>query len=168
MKRCVETSTLACTPEQLWSLFLDRAYLEALYLEVLKFKAFSILELTDTTRKLAVSPRTNMPGPIEKLIGDSFAYEDHATLDRTKNEWTWRMMPPSTLTKPKKEVISTHGSTRVRVLGPKEIERTDELVAEGKVFGLGGIIESSAEKEFRAATAKELAFCREWLAKKLG
>ncbi len=164
MKRAVETTTLPCTPEAFWSVFLDAEYLKKLYVEQLQFKSFAILELTDSTRKLAVSPKMNLPGPIEKLIGDSFAYEDHGTLDRAKNEWTWRMMPPSGQ-KARKEVVATRGSVRVETISKAELRRTDEIIIEGKVFGVGGLIESSAEKEFRSAMTKELAFLRTWLAR---
>jgi hypothetical protein len=164
VKRAVETAVFSCNPARFWSTFLDADYLRALYLEALQFKAFRILELTDTTRKLAVVPRMNLPGPIEKLMGDSFAYEDHGTLDRAKNEWTWRMVQPADVgAKARKELVTSRGSVRLEVLSADEVRRTDEIAIEAKMFGLGGLIESTAEKEFRSATAKEHAFLKEWL-----
>jgi hypothetical protein len=164
MKRAVETAVLSCTPERVWSAFFDEAYLRALYLDTLQFRGFRILELTDTTRKMAVVPKMNLPGPVAKLIGDSFAYEDHGTLDRAKNEWTWRMVQPSDQ-KARKEIVTTRGSVRLEPLPNGEVRRTDEFVAEAKMFGLGGVIESAAEKEFRSATTKEHAFLKDWLAR---
>jgi hypothetical protein len=165
VKRATETSVLSCDPDRFWSVFLDEAFLRALYLEALQFKGFRVLELTETTRKLAVVPKMNLPGPIAKLIGDSFAYEDHGTLDRAKNEWTWRMVQPTDVgAKARKEIMTSRGSVRLELLSPSEVRRTDEFIVEAKLFGLGGLIESTAEKEFRAASAKEHSFFKEWLA----
>lgn len=41
----------------------------------------------------------------------------------------------------------------------------DELVIEANVLGLGGAIESAAEKEARAAWPNEFAFLTRWLEK---
>jgi hypothetical protein len=46
----------------------------------------------------------------------------------------------------------------------RECRRIDELVIEGHVFGVGGLIESAAEKEARVGWDKEDAFLRRRLA----
>jgi hypothetical protein len=168
MKTATATVTLPCTPERFWSVYLDPGYLRALYVEELRYKGLDVLEVTATSRKLRVVPRLNLPRPLEALVGDSFAYEDHGTLDRARNEWTWRMVQPKDLdprAKPRKDVVTTRGVVRVEAVGTSECRRTDELVIEARIFGLGGIIESSAEKEARAAWAKEFAFLKRWLEK---
>lgn len=166
MRRAVEASNFSCNAERFWSVFLDEGYLQALYLDALRFRGFRILELTDTTRKLAVVPRMNLPGPIQKLIGDGFAYEDHGTLDRAKNEWTWRMVQPRHLgAKARAEIVTSRGSVRLEALSANEVRRSDEIVVEAKLFGLGGLIESTTEHEFRAAIAKEHLFLKDWLAR---
>ena len=48
-------------------------------------------------------------------------------------------------------------------MGDAECRRSDEVVIEGKIFGLGGVIESTAEKEVRASWDKERAFFTRWL-----
>jgi len=156
MKTVTGTAVLTCTAETLWKVFLDERYTRALYLEELQFKDFSVLELTETSRKIRVVPKVNLPGVLQKLVGDSFAYEEHGTLDRARNEWTWRMVP-------RKEIVATRGKVRLEPVGDGQCRRHDEVVVEGKIFGLGGIIESTAEKEVRASWAKELAFLGRWL-----
>ena len=156
MKTVTSTAVLPCTPETFWKIFLDERFTRALFLDELQFKELTVLELTDRARKIRVVPKVSLPGPLQKLVGDSFGYEEHGTLDRAKNEWTWRMVP-------KKEIIATRGTTRIEPVGDGQCRRHDEVIVEGKIFGLGGIIESTAEKEVRASSQKELAFFNRWL-----
>lgn len=168
MKTVTASVVLPCAREVFWKAYLDPAYSKALYLLELHYKALDVLEATDSTRKLRVVPKLSLPGPIEKLIGDSFAYEDHGTLDREKNVWTWSMVQPTELppgAKPKKNIVTTRGTVRVEALGDKQCRRTDELTIEAHVFGLGGVIESAAEKEARAAWATEFVFLARWVEK---
>lgn len=166
MKTVTGSIVLPCTPEIFWQVFFDQSYTRALFLDELKFKDFSVLELTDTTRKIRAVPKLKLPSVIEKLIGDSFAYEEHGTLDRAKGVWTWRMVPPANLDptkKPKKEIVSTRGTVRVEALAGGQCRRSDEVAVEAKMFGIGGIIEGTVEKELRASWAKEFAFLGRWL-----
>ena len=167
MKQATASVTLNCTPERFWQVFLDPAYARALYLDELGYRALDVLETSDTARKLRVVPKLNLPGPIASLIGDSFAYEDHGTLDRARNVWTWRMVQPAVLApgaKPRKNVVTTSGTLRIETIDATTCRRVDTLDIEAHVFGLGGIIESTAEKEARAAWAKEFDFLKRRLA----
>jgi Protein of unknown function (DUF2505) len=158
MKTVTGTALLPCTAETFWTVFLDEQYMRALFLDELQFKELSVLELTETSRKIRVVPKVSLPGPLQKLIGDSFAYEEHGTLERARNEWTWRMVP-------RKEIVATRGTLRLEPAGEGQCRRHDEVIIEGKLFGVGGLIESTAEKEVRASWAKELAFLTRWLQK---
>jgi hypothetical protein len=158
MKTVTTSVMVPCSPETFWKVFLDERYTRALFLDELRFNALDVLELTETSRKIRVVPKVNLPGPLQKLVGDSFAYEEHGTLDRARNEWTWHMVP-------RKEIIATRGKVRIEAAGDGQCRRSDEVVIQGKIFGLGGIIESTAEKEVRASSAKELAFLVRWLEK---
>src|SRR5512135_790540 len=120
MKTVTGTSVLPCTPDALWRVFLDERFTRALYLEALGFKDFSVLELTDNTRKIRVVPKVNLPGVLQKLVGDRFAYEEHGTLDRARNEWTWRMVPV-------KEIVATRGKVRLEPVGENQCRRIDEV-----------------------------------------
>ena len=96
------------------------------------------------------------------MVGNGFAYEEHGTLDRAKNEWTWRMVQPAGQSG--KKLITTRGVTRITAVGDGASRRADEVVVEANVFGLGGMIESTIEKEVRAGWSKEIAFLHRWLA----
>lgn len=161
MKNVTASVDLPCSPDTFWRVFLDEEYTRTLYLDALQFKNVTILAKTDTTRRILVVPKVNLPGPIAKLIGDAFAYEEHGTLDRANNLWSWRMVQPGG----KRELVSTRGTTRLVSTGEKSCRRTDDVTAEGKVFGLGGIIESSVEKELHASWAKEWPHLKRWIEK---
>jgi hypothetical protein len=168
MKTSTASAVLPCTPETFWAAFLDESYLTALYLEELEYRAFAVIEIGETSRKLRVVPNMRLPAPVARLIGDSFAYEDHGTLDRARSEWTWRMVQPANLdptSKPRKDVVTMHGTVRVEAAGDGRCRRTDDFSIEAKLFGLGGLIESTIEKELQTARAKEYAFLTQWLEK---
>ncbi|MCC6807509.1 MAG: DUF2505 family protein [Deltaproteobacteria bacterium] len=164
MKTCTSSVVLPCSPERFWQIYLDDAFLRALYLDALQYKAFSIIEGGTESKKLHIVPKLNLPGPIAKLMGDSFAYEQHGRLDRAKSLWTWQMLPPAAHAS-KKQLVSTHGSIRIEAAGDGRCRRHDEVVIDAKVFGLGGMIEAAAEKETLAAQAKEVALIEQWAAK---
>jgi hypothetical protein len=166
MKTSTTSALLPCAPETFWAAFLNESYLEALYLDELGYRAFAVIEIGETSRKLRIVPKMKLPAPVAKLIGDSFAFEDHGTLDRAKGEWTWRMVQPANLdskTKARKGVVTMHGTVRIEVSGDGHCRRTDNFSIEAKIFGLGSLIESSIEKELRSARTKEYAFLMRWL-----
>jgi len=55
-----------------------------------------------------------------------------------------------------------HGTVRIAASGNGRCRRTDNFTVEAKIFGLGGLIESSIEKELQSARAKEYAFLTRW------
>jgi hypothetical protein len=168
MKTVSGTVELPCTPETFWRIFLDEGYTRAVFLEELGFRELTLIELNDSSRKLRAVPKVNMPAVLQKLVGDSFTFEEHGTLDRANNVWTWKMMPPTNqdpTKKPRKELVSTRGTVRVVPVGADKCRRSDDVEVEAHVFGLGGLIESTVEKELRASWAKQHAFFTRWLEK---
>ncbi len=169
MKTSTASAVLPCTPQTFWAAFLDESYLNALYLEELQCRAFAVIEIGETSRKLRIVPKMRLPAPVARLIGESFAYEDHGTLDRTRNEWTWRMVQPANLdptSKPRKDVVTMHGTVRVEMVDDGHCRRTDDFSIEAKMFGLAGLIESSLDQELRRARGKECAFFARWVEKR--
>ncbi len=166
MKTVTDTFPLPCTPAEFWRVFLDGSYTQGVYMEALGFQRFSMLELTETSRKTLCTPKLNLPGPLQKLVGDSFAYEEHGTLDRAAGVWTWKMLQPAGADgKRKTGMVTTRGTTRIVAAGENGCRRSDEVIVEAHVFGLGGMIESTVEKEVRAGWTKERSFFERWLQK---
>jgi len=171
MRTVTESVVLPCSAEAFWNVFLDEKYMRELFMQVLEFKDFSVLELTPTSRKIRAVPKMKLPAVIDKLVGDTFAYEEHGTLDRAKNEWTWRMVQPAKLdpkAKPKKDIVSTRGTIRLAAAADGQCRRTDDVTIEAHMFGVGGMIESTVEKEVRSAWQKEFAFLDRWLRRPVG
>ncbi len=157
MKTLTSSVVHACTPETFWRIYFDEAYLRALYLETLHYKSFELLKRSDTVLETRIVPKVNLPGPVAKVMGDSFAYENHGSLDRAKGIFSWKMVPRG------KEVVSTRGTVRVEALGEGRCRRSDEVVIEAKVFGVGRLIEAAAEKEAIAARDREFALVERWI-----
>lgn len=160
MKQITNSWTLPCTPEQYWDLYLDPEYSRALYQEALGFAAYQVLHSDDTSRKLRLQPKLSLPGPLAKIVGDAFSYEQHATVDRKTGVWTWKMVQPGD----KKGIVSSSGTIRISDAGSGQCMRRDDVSATGNIFGLGGLLESTVEKEVRSTWDKEIAFFKRRLA----
>ena len=152
-----------CDAATFWKIFFDKAFNERLYRDELGFPEFAVThqEETDTQirRKCAGKPRMNMPAPVAKLIGDGFRYVEDGTFDKATQTWRWKMTPSTLADKLRQE-----GTLRVEPLGPGKVRRVAELLNEAKIFGVGGLIESSAEKELRAGWDRSAVFMNKWIA----
>ncbi len=155
---------LPTDPDTFWRTFFDREYNLALYLEELAFPAFEIVEQRDTEtglhRKVAATPRTELPGPVAKLIGPNLRYTEEGDLDRSKGTFVW-VMKTSALT----DKLKNGGTLRVEARGPGKLARIVEAYSEASVFGVGGMLESSTEKQVRDGWEKSAAFMRRWLSR---
>jgi hypothetical protein len=156
MRKATSTSVYECDVETFWKVFLSAEYTKKFYLEELGFPQFEIVSQTDTTRRLRAVPKMDMPKPVMKILGNSFGYEEEAHLDG--NAWHWKLLPNTMRGK-----LITEGVIRIEAAGDGKCRRNDEVTLEAKVFGVGGLIESSTEKEVRAAWSKEEAFMKRYL-----
>jgi hypothetical protein len=161
MKTPTQTSVLPCTPDTFWRVFLDEAYVRSLYFDGLGFKGFEVLAMGESSRRLRIVPKLSLPAPLAKLLGETFAYEEHGELDRAKNRWSWRMVHPKG--GGLGGIVATHGTVQIERDGDARCRRADEIAIEAKLFGLGGLIEASAEREARSAWAREHVFMSRWL-----
>jgi len=157
MRKVKIEHTISCTPEAFWKVFFDRAFNDALYREGLEFKAFELVEQRDDGRHLRATPKMNMPKPVMKVLGDSFGYEEHGAFDGSS--YKWRITPNKLADK-----LRNEGTLRCVASGDDKCRACDEMIIEAKVFALGKLIESSAEKEFRDAWEKISAFMNLWIA----
>lgn len=159
MKKVTTSHVIDCDAEKFWSLFFDADYLKKLYLEGLGFKAFEVLEISADKRRVKGTPKMNVPGPVAKLLGDSFGYEEQGSLDKATNTFRWKMTP-NTMT----DKLFTQGTVKIEPAGEGKVRRTNEATVEAKVFGLGGVLEGTAEKEIRQGFENEVAFMKKYLA----
>ncbi len=158
MRKATHTVTIDCDLDTFWKWFFDDAYNKAFYLQELRFKELEILEKSDTRRRMRVVPTMNMPKPVEKVLGDRFGYEEVGTFDRAASEWRWEMIPNTM-----RDKLFTRGVVRAEKAGDNQTRRIDEVTLEAKIFGVGGLIEKSAENEVRAAWDRNRAFMNRWV-----
>lgn len=154
-------------PETFWrDVFFDPAYNEALYREALQFEACEVLEETTPadgrrTRKMAVTPKLDAPGPIKKVIGDSISYVEEGRLDLAKPSWIVRVLPSKLADKAK--ITSEMWLERT---GAGQSDRVAEFDIEVKIFAVGGLFEKFLEKTMRESYAKATEFTNKWLSEK--
>ena len=148
--------------ERFWQVFFDREFNEKLYREGLEFPEFSIVDQRETdteiVRKVAGQPKMNMPAPVAKVLGSGFKYVEEGTFDKSKRIWRWKMTPSKLADK-----LRNEGSLRVEALGDDRVRRVAEITLEAKIFGIGGLVESSAEKQLREGWDKSAVYMNKWL-----
>lgn len=157
------THEIHCNVETFWKIFFDKEFNEKLYREGLGFPEFNVVDQQETetqiTRKCAGKPKLDMPGPVMKLLGDSFRYTEQGTFDKATKVWRWKMTP-STMA----EKLRQEGTLKIEAIGDNKVRRTAELINEAKVFGIGGMLESSAEKSLRDGWDKSAVYMNKWIA----
>lgn len=152
-----------CNAERFWKIFFDKEFNETLYKKALGFPEFSIVEQKETeheiTRKAAGQPRMNVPGPVAKLLGANFRYTEEGHFDKKTQFWKWKLYPSALADK-----LHTSGSVRIEPAGDGRVRRIAEMTLEAKVFGIGGLIESAAEKNMRDGWERSAHYMNKWLA----
>ena len=162
MGKFTVTHEIRCDVDTFWKVFLDKDFNQRLFREVLGFPEFNITEQNETdstiTRRVTGTPKMNMPGPVTKLLGSNFRYSEEGKLDKGSKVWSWKMIPSVMADKLRQE-----GTMRVESAGPGKVRRIAEIVNEAKIFGLGGLIESSAEKQLREGWDASATFMNKFL-----
>ncbi|NUP10229.1 MAG: DUF2505 domain-containing protein [Polyangiaceae bacterium] len=158
MRKLSVTHVIECDVETFWKTFFDAEYNKKLYSDGLGFKEFEILEQSETKRRMRGVPKMNLPGPVAKLLGDRFGYEEQGSFDKASNKFSWKMLPNTMGDK-----LFTNGFTKIEPAGDGKVRRISEANIEAKVFGVGGLLESTAEKEVRDSWDKEAAFMNRWV-----
>lgn len=162
MGKFTVTHEINCNTETFWKVFFDQDFNLKLYKENLGFPEFNIVEQRETdseiVRKVNGTPKMEVPGPVAKVLGSNFGYKEEGKYVKSANLWQWKMIPSAMADK-----LRNEGTMRVEAVGDTKVRRIAELVIEAKVFGIGGLIESSAEKQLRDGWEKSAKFMNEWL-----
>lgn len=163
MGKFTVTHEINCDAETFWKVFFDKSFNEKLFREELGFPEFHIESQHDSdtklTRKVHGVPKMDMPGPVMKLIGPGFRYVEEGALDKATHVWHWKMIPSALADKLRQE-----GTMRIEPAGHGKVRRIAEIVNEAKIFGIGGLIESSAEKQLREGWDRSARFMNRYLA----
>lgn len=154
---------LACDQDVYWEqCVFDQEYSQKLFLELLKFPRYEVLELVKEgpvfRKKTRIEPPvTGVPGPVKKVIGDKLAYVEDGSYDRAAHRYTFNVIP-SVL--PEKTKVS--GAMWTEPLGPKRCARHLEIKVEVKVFVVGSLIEEKIAQDLRASYEASVAFTDEF------
>ncbi|EYF07564.1 DUF2505 domain-containing protein [Chondromyces apiculatus] len=152
-----------CDAETFWKVFFDKTFNEELFKNQLGFPRYDIVEQRETDqevfRKVVGQPKMELPGPVAKLIGPGFSYIEEGRLNRSTKVWSWKMTPSTMADKLRQE-----GTMRIEPVGDKKVRRVTEMTIEAKVFGVGGLIESTVEKQLREGWDHSAQFMNRWIA----
>ena len=166
MGKFTVTHEINCNEETFWKLFLDKEFNERLY-KHLGFPQFTILSQEENdqkvTRKVHGQPKMDMPGPVAKLLGSSFSYDEEGALDKKSKVWSWKMTPSALADK-----MRNGGTMRVEKVGDDKVRRIADIDIEAKIFGVGGLIESSAEKQLRQGWDDSAVYMNNYIAENKG
>jgi hypothetical protein len=162
MSKFTLTHEIHCDPASFWKLFFDRDFNQALFKQHLGFPEFQVVEQRENEReiyrKVAGTPKMDVPGPVAKVLGTSFSYSEEGTFDKATQTWRWKMTPSAMPDK-----LRNEGVVRIEPAGEGRCRRISEIVAEAKVFGIGGLIEGAAEKNLRDGWDKSAQFMNQWI-----
>ncbi len=151
-----------CNVETFWKVFFDKEFNTSLFLKELGFPSYQIVEKTETDtaiiRVIKGQPKMSGPKAMMKLIGDSFGYQEDGRLDRNTGVFTWKMTPNKLAGK-----LRCEGTVRAEPLGDDKCKRLADITVEAKVFGIGGVIESNTEKQFREGWDQSASYMNRWL-----
>ncbi|MEM1033874.1 MAG: DUF2505 domain-containing protein [Myxococcota bacterium] len=159
MRKANSSREYACDVSTFWDVFLSEDYTKKFYLEALGFPTCEILAQSATERRMRVVPRLDMPKAVTKVLGDSFGYTEEATIDRDGSVYRWQMKPNTMGDK-----LRTEGVIRIEAVSDDRCRRRDEVTVEAKIFGVGKLIEASAEKQIQDSWGAEADFFRRYLA----
>lgn len=165
MGKFTVTHEINCDVDTFWKVFFDQEFNSDLYLKELGFPEYTTLAQNETeteiSRKVHGQPKMDLPGPVAKLLGSGFSYTEEGAYDKASKLWRWKLTP-STLAEKMRQV----GSVRVEPIGDSKVRRIAALEIECKIFGIGGLIESTAEKQLRDGWDKSAVFMNKYLAAK--
>jgi hypothetical protein len=163
MKKFTLKHEIHCSETHFWKVFFDKEFNTSLFLKELKFPEYEVLEQVENEsgvkRRVRGRPKMDMPGPVAKVLGDSFGYEEAGTWDSKTKIWSWQMFPNRLGDK-----LRNVGKVRLEVLGDNKVRRIAEIEMEAKIFGVGGLIESSSEKQMTDGWNRSATYMNKWIA----
>ena len=166
MKRFTMTHEFNCSPDTFWKVNFDREMNEAMYKKGLGFPEYSVTELREDDREIfrrtLATPTVNAPAVVQKAMGSGFRYTEETRFNKATKVLTFKGIPSVMADK-----LLTDGTMRVEPLaGGARCRRTIEVTVDAKIFGVGGLFESTAEDNMRQSYDKSAAFLNKWLAEK--
>ena len=157
MSKFTVTHEFNGSEDAFWKLFFDRESNRRLHTEECGHSHDEVLEQNETdtaiSRKVTVQPALNRPAPVTKLLGSDYRYVEEGQFNKAAKHWRARQIPSSLADKLRLEYL-----VRTEPIGPNKIRRVVEYEVEAKIFGIGGLMESSFETSARQELEMSAAF----------
>src|SRR5262249_31075375 len=161
MKRGSLVQDMAMDVAEHWRIYLDDAFERELYRDGLRFPVYELLENRETEseiiRRIRVVPKLDLPGPVAKVLGSSFAYTEEGRFDKAARLWTSKFIP-SVLA----DRLTSTVAVRAEPAGEGRCRRTIDYTVEARIFGVGGLVESALEKNVRGGWEAGARFMNGW------
>ena len=152
---------LDCDCDTFWKLFWELDFNEQLF-KALEYPAWKLVDTKETDKEIIrtvkATPKMEAPGPVAKLLGSSFGYDEEGRFDKATKTHKFIITPNVLAGK-----LRNEGTVKCEPRGEGKSTRIVEIIAEAKVFGVGGMIESSFEKSFRTGWQKSAEFTNQWV-----
>ena len=152
---------LDCDCDTFWKLFWELDFNEQLF-KALEYPAWKLVDTKETDKEIIrtvkATPKMEAPGPVAKLLGSSFGYDEEGRFDKATKTHKFIITPNVLAGK-----LRNEGTVKCEPRGEGKSTRVVEIIAEAKVFGLGGMIESSFEKSFRTGWQQSADFINRWV-----
>jgi hypothetical protein len=154
---------IRCDTATFWQLFFDSELNELLYRKGLEFRDFAVKSFDESAthirRSIDVMPNMKgVPGPVAKLLGGNFRYVEEGSYDKQSGVYRFSMKPNTLADRLRQE-----GTVTAPVNEHGHVDRTVDMLVEAKIFGIGGLVESVAEKIFRDAWQSSAGFMNDWI-----
>ena len=155
---------IACDESTFWTTFFDPEYNRKLFLDVLEFPEFKIIDQQETDSQISreVHSRPRIPWHQAlgiKLSGKSFRFIEQGFFDKADGLWRWNLKANVMADK-----LHNRGTVRIESLEPNRIRRITEIELEANVFLLGRSMEKSAARRMRDGWDRSAVFMNEtWL-----
>lgn len=164
MKRFTIVHEFACSPERFWRLFFEPAFNAALYREALSVADYAVTSSRETEaeihRAITGRPQLRLPAAAQKIVGDRLTFSEDGRFDRRARVWR-----ASFTTSTFGDKVRNVTTIRTEPAGPAALRRVGEVEIEAKIFGVGGLVESSMESSMRESWDAAARFTAEWLAR---
>lgn len=156
-----------CSEDTFWdACTFSEDFCKKLYLDVLKFPGWKVLEQTTNGDKLSRRvqidpPLVGMPAPVLKIVGDRFSYMEIGDYDRKAHRYTFEIKPSTAADKAK-----TSGVLWTEKLGDNRCARTAEVDVDVKVFLVGSMLEEKILADLKKSYEETSRYIGQYLKEK--
>jgi hypothetical protein len=148
--------------------FFDNAFNQNLYLEVLGFRTYEVVDeqhRSDGTvcRTVYYDPAAEVPSVARKILGDKTGYTEKGEFDPKTKRWRFEVIPEMA-----RDKIRMRGEFWVEALGANSVERIARHDIEVSILGVGRMVEKLIQQQMRESYDQAAAFTARYLAERTG